>query len=130
MRWIFTDTKLIGPITFETTLAGLIKLIGEPTAKFKRTLDAEDVVYSYDNEGVSFNIDEKGMISQITVFPQNEIFIGEIQLLGQSVDIIQATLTSIGESIVKEDVGLWCEKYNILLVVEEGSIDGVEIYRN
>ena len=130
MRWIFTNNELVGPITFKTTLVDLIKLIGEPTSKFKRVIDAEDIIYSYDNHGVNFNIDKNGSISQITVFPHNEIFIGEKQLLGKSIDLIQAELKSIGETVEKEDAGLWCERVNAFLVDEEGLIDGVEVYRS
>ncbi len=130
MRWIFIKDKLTGPITFDTTLADLISYIGEPTSKFKRTPDVEDVVYAYDNHGVHFNIDNNGAISQISVFPFNEFFIGEIQLLGQPIELIKEKILSTGETIEKEEAGLWFERVNMLLVDEDGAIDCVELYRN
>ncbi len=128
MQWKIDDGELAGPINFGTELSSVKDKIGDPSDQFKRTPDSDDVVYAYDDKGVHLSISGDGKLSQLIVFPDNEVFIGTTQLLGKPIESIYSELNAAGVVVEREDAGLWCEKEKVFLVEIEGLIDGVEIY--
>ena len=129
MHWKIENGELAGPIDFGAELADVKDMIGDPSDQFKRTLDSDDVVYAYDDKGIHLSIGADGKLSQLIVFPENEVFIGTTQLLGKTIESVYSELNAAGIEVEREDTGLWCEKEKAFLVEAEGLVDGVEIYR-
>lgn len=129
MQWKIDENGLVGPIDFDSEISELKPIIGEPTGRFKRTSESSDVIYAYDHVGIHLQIDSNNRICQIIVFPENEVFIANTQLLGKSINKVFSELNDFGVVVEREDAGLWCEAQKVLLVEVEGLVDGVEIYR-
>ncbi len=130
MQWKIDDNGITGPIDFDMQIENVKSLLGEPTDSFKRTKDSNDVVIAYEDEGIHLNVNDEGILTQLTIFPDNEVFLGNIQLINKPIDSIYAEFQTLGIAVVREDSGLWCEEQKVFLVDVEGIVDGVEIYRD
>lgn len=129
MRWKINDEGLTGPIDFDMRIENVRTLLGEPNDSFRRTPDSDDLIVAYDEAGIQLNINDEGLLTQLTIFPDNEVFIGKIQLINKPINSIYTELQAIGVAVDHEDAGLWCEAQKVFLVDVGGVVDGIEIYR-
>jgi hypothetical protein len=130
MKWMISDKELTGPVDFDMQIETIKSHLGDPDDSFKRTPDSDDVIIAFDNFGIHVTVNKEGMINQLTIFPDNEVFIGDVQLINTQIDSIYEKITNLGVTIDREEAGLWCEKYKVFLVEVDGRVDGVEIYRD
>ncbi|WP_298864022.1 hypothetical protein [uncultured Gimesia sp.] len=124
--WIVTPGKFVGPFALGEVPEKYSDILSEEFSVFKRFPDSDEI-YAYDNDGVYLTVDSERKIIQIAVFPPNEVYLGEIQLLKRELQelIIELSAANVGfESI---DSGLQSDELGIVLVEVDGRIDSVEL---
>ena len=124
--WTVIPGKSIGPFSLGEVVSKYSEILSEQFSVFKRFPDSDEI-YAYDNDGVYLTVDSERKIIQIAVFPPNEVYLGEIQLLKRELQelIIELSAANVGfESI---DSGLQSDELGIVLVEVAGRIDSVEL---
>jgi len=86
-------------------------------------------VLAYDSRGVHIELDQSGKTCAITLFQPCRISLNGIELLGRSLSDVKRDLDLAGLPFEKVDTGLWSDALLVMIVEQDGTVDGVEARR-
>jgi hypothetical protein len=102
-------------------------IMGGSGETFKRTPDATDLVVAYDDKLMHLTVDYARRIRSITVFRPERVELGNVQLLGRDIAAVEGDLANSGYTFLRVDAGLWSPNAGVLLIEQDGIVDGVEV---
>lgn len=126
--WVIKPKESVGLLRIGDKIHDVKEQLGNTYDTFKRVPDAEDTVFAFDQHGVHLTCGYDEKVKIISVFRPNKVLYSNIQLLGKQTEVVKKELLAIGIVVVEEDVGLWIEEAGILLVDNDGIVDGIELY--
>lgn len=124
--WTVIPGKSVGPFALGEVPGTYSEILSEEFSVFKRFPDSEDI-YAYDNDGIYLTVDSELNIIQIAVFPPNEVYLGEIQLLNRNLQELMIELSAANYDFESIDSGLHSSELGIVLVEVDGRTDSVEL---
>jgi hypothetical protein len=102
-------------------------IIGTSEDVFRRTPEDQNLVVAYDDKLMHLTVDHERRIRTVTVFRPEKIELDGIQLLGRELVAVESDLASTRFEFERVDAGLWSAVAGVLLVENDGIVDGVEV---
>lgn len=124
--WQINPKVSVGPLALNAFARDLEPALGSEYDRFSRGINE---VLAYDSLGIHVEIEQDGQVRAISVFLPCQVSLQGVGLLGHEVSKVKRDLDNAGCLFKPVDAGLWSEGLLVMLVEQDGVIDGVEVRR-
>ena len=119
--------KSVGRIAIGMRREQYEPILGISKDIFRRTPEDSNLVAAYDDRLMHLTVDEELVIKSVTVFRPEKVEVEGIQLLGREIAAVEAELKQTALGFSRGDAGLWSAIAGIVIVENDGIVDGVEV---